>query len=252
MVDREGGTQVAMWRSAAAGLAGPGAPALGPALATGSVAVELTATGPDRPAPTPRRERDPGPTAPEDADGLRHLVAAARAGDVHARERLLGSVLQLSQRYARARLGTYPAAAEIAADVAQEVGVAVLTALPTYDDRGAPFEAFVYRVASRKVADAQRAHARGPVPTDHVGSAVFDAEVASAETHVVEQDEASRAWAMLETLSDRHREVLVLRVGVGLSAAETADALGMTPGGVRVAQHRALGELRARWQGAAS
>jgi RNA polymerase sigma-70 factor, ECF subfamily len=77
---------------------------------------------------------------------------------------------------------------------------------------------------------------------------VFDGPVASAESHVVDRDEASRAWALLETLSERHREILVLRVGVGLSAAETADALGMTPGGVRVAQHRALNELRTRWE----
>nr|WP_289233089.1 sigma factor-like helix-turn-helix DNA-binding protein [Barrientosiimonas endolithica] len=31
---------------------------------------------------------------------------------------------------------------------------------------------------------------------------------------------------------------------MGLSADETAEALGMTPGAVRVAQHRALGRLR--------
>lgn len=179
---------------------------------------------------------------------LRALVAAARSGDTDARERLLSAVLRIAHRYARARLGTYPAAAEVAADVAQEVGMGVLTALPSYDDRGAPFEAFVYRLASRKVADAQRAHARGPVPTDHVASDVFDGLVASAESHVVDRDEACRAWALLETLSERHREILVLRVGVGLSAAETADALGMTPGGVRVAQHRALSELRTRWE----
>jgi RNA polymerase sigma-70 factor (ECF subfamily) len=180
------------------------------------------------------------------------LVESARAGDAQAREALLGAVLQMAHRYARARLGTYPAAAELAADVAQEVGMGVLTALPSYADRGAPFEAFVYRLASRKVADAQRAHARGPVPADHEASPVFDSHVASAETRVVERDEASRAWALLETLPERHREVLVLRVGVGLSAAETADALGMTAGAVRVTQHRALTELRARWGAVAS
>jgi RNA polymerase sigma-70 factor (ECF subfamily) len=34
-------------------------------------------------------------------------------------------------------------------------------------------------------------------------------------------------------------------VVVGLSAEETAEAVGSTPGAVRVAQHRALGRLRA-------
>lgn len=192
---------------------------------------------------------EPAGGAPDAGGELRLYLAGARSGDRAAQEKLLGAVLQVAQRYARARLGTYPAAAEVAADVAQEVGVAVLTALPSYDDRGAPFEAFVYRIASHKVADAQRAHARAPVTADHVESPLFDAHVASAETHVVEKDEANRAWDLLDTLPDRQREVLVLRVAVGLSAQETADALGMTAGSVRVTQHRALGELRSRWQG---
>ena len=49
---------------------------------------------------------------------------------------------------------------------------------------------------------------------------------------------------LLDTLPEKQREILVLRVVVGLSAEETAEAVGSTPGAVRVAQHRALGRLR--------
>ena len=52
--------------------------------------------------------------------------------------------------------------------------------------------------------------------------------------------DADQARALLETLPDTLRELMVLRVAVGLSADETGRALGMTPGAVRVAQHRAL------------
>ena len=52
----------------------------------------------------------------------------------------------MALRYARARLGRY-GVEDAAQDVAQEVCVAVLTALPTFDDRGLPFEAFVYSIA---------------------------------------------------------------------------------------------------------
>ncbi|MDQ3528217.1 MAG: RNA polymerase subunit sigma, partial [Actinomycetota bacterium] len=55
---------------------------------------------------------------------------------------------------------------------------------------------------------------------------------------------ATRVWALLDELPGHQRELLVLRVAVGLTARETADALGMTPGAVRVAQHRALNRLR--------
>ena len=46
-------------------------------------------------------------------------------------------------------------------------------------------------------------------------------------------------------LPPRDREILILRVVVGMSAEETAEAVGSTPGAVRVAQHRALAKLKA-------
>lgn len=179
---------------------------------------------------------------------LLQLVHGTRAGDASAEHDLFARVHQIAHRYARARLGTYPAAAELAADVAQEVCMAVMKAIPRYQDRGAPFEAFVYGIAAHKVADAQRAHGRGPLVVDQQESDVLDSVTESAEHTVVHGDEAARAWALLDHLRPRMREIMVLRVAVGMSAQETADALGTTAGAVRVAQHRALQELRARWE----
>ncbi|MFD1050594.1 sigma factor-like helix-turn-helix DNA-binding protein, partial [Kibdelosporangium lantanae] len=53
-----------------------------------------------------------------------------------------------------------------------------------------------------------------------------------------------RMKQLLDVLPDKQREIVVLRVVVGLSAEETAEAVGSTPGAVRVAQHRALQRLR--------
>jgi len=49
---------------------------------------------------------------------------------------------------------------------------------------------------------------------------------------------------LLDELPDPQREILVLRVALGMSAEDTAGAVGSTPGAVRVAQHRALARLR--------
>jgi RNA polymerase sigma-70 factor (ECF subfamily) len=57
--------------------------------------------------------------------------------------------------------------------------------------------------------------------------------------------DAARAHELLAYLNDDQREILLLRVAAGLSAEDTAAALDMTPGAVRVAQHRALARLRA-------
>ena len=55
---------------------------------------------------------------------------------------------------------------------------------------------------------------------------------------------SARLGQLLGSLPDKQREILVLRVVVGLTAEETAEAVGSTPGAVRVAQHRALAKLR--------
>jgi RNA polymerase sigma-70 factor, ECF subfamily len=54
---------------------------------------------------------------------------------------------------------------------------------------------------------------------------------------------------LLATLPEKQREIVILRVVVGLSAEETAEAVGSTPGAVRVAQHRALTKLKAELAG---
>ena len=167
---------------------------------------------------------------------------AARAGhDAVARDDLVLRVRDLAVKYSRVRLGRF-GAEDLAQDVAQEVCMAVLTALPTYEERGLPFEAFVYRITSRKLADVQRAALRGPTPVGEIPDQVDDAP--SPEMVAVVRDEAALALALMEKLPVAQREIVTLRVAVGLSTEETAAALGMSSGAVRVAQHRALGKLR--------
>jgi RNA polymerase sigma-70 factor (ECF subfamily) len=172
---------------------------------------------------------------------LRDLAAAARRDGGDAAETLLGRVRQLALRYARARLGRF-GAEDVAQDVAQEVCMAVHTGLRTYDDRGLPFEAFVYSIAAHKVADAQRQLIRGPDAVAELPDGV-DA-TAGPEQIALVRDEASRAMALIRMLPTQQQEILTLRVAVGMSTEETGAALGMSPGAIRVAQHRALTTLR--------
>ena len=93
------------------------------------------------------------------------------------------------------------------------------------------------------LADVQRAAIRTPVPTDEFPDDVDLS--AGPEDLAMAGAQADEVWAMMQELPAHQRELLTLRVAVGLSAEETAQALGMTAGAVRVAQHRALGRLRA-------
>jgi RNA polymerase sigma-70 factor (ECF subfamily) len=181
--------------------------------------------------------------ADDERDDLQALSARAVVGDAVATERLLGIVHRLVRRYCRARLSRFPGAEHAADDVAQEVCIAVISALPRYRDEGRPFEAFVYRIAANKVADAQRASYRSAVPYAELPDQVETAD--GPEEAAMRGADAQRARELLSTLPETLRELLVLRVAVGLSAEETGRALGMSAGAVRVAQHRAVQRLRA-------
>jgi RNA polymerase sigma-70 factor (ECF subfamily) len=173
---------------------------------------------------------------------LSALAVAAQGGDRRGTEALLERVRVIAHRYSWARLSRYPGGGFLADDVAQDICIAVLRALPRYRDQGRPFEAFVHGVASRKVADALRALARHPLPTDDLPERVDEAP--TPEDFAIRSSEAASATELLDQLPDRLREVMVLRVGAGLTAEETGAALGMSAGAVRVAQHRALTKMR--------
>jgi RNA polymerase sigma-70 factor (ECF subfamily) len=178
-----------------------------------------------------------------DKVSLQDLSVLAARGERDAIEALLEQIRPMVVRYCRARLGQITGHYHVADDVAQEVLIAVLSALPRYRDMGRPFASFVFGIASHKVADAMRNAARLAIPTEDLPDGP-DQRPGPEET-VVAYIEAERARALLARLPLHQRELLVLRVVTGMSAEETGHALGMSPGAVRVAQHRALARLRA-------
>lgn len=181
------------------------------------------------------------PARTDDSD-LRELTSLAVQGDRTAIESLLGELRPMVVRYCRARLGRVSGQYHIADDVAQEVCIAVLSALPRYRDMGRPFASFVFGIASHKVADALRSSVRSAVPTQDLPDGPDEGP--GPEETVVRYIEVEHARRLLSRLPRNQRELLLLRVVSGLSAEETGNVLGMTPGAVRVAQHRALARLR--------
>jgi RNA polymerase sigma-70 factor, ECF subfamily len=178
-------------------------------------------------------------TAPE-----AELIGRAVRGDADATAMLLARIRPGLVRYCRAHLGRVGGAYTTADDVSQEVCLAVLRALPRFRDQGRPFSAFAYRIAANKVADAQRAAVR------HLAVASTDALLdrpdadPGPEQRAVATDLTRQLTSLLGRLSDTHREIIVLRVAVGLNAEEVGGVLGMSAAAVRMAQSRALAHLR--------
>ena len=171
------------------------------------------------------------------------VVAEAVAGNRDALREVLEIIRPIVVRYSRARVGATERSGLSADDVAQEVCLAAITALPRYKDQGRPFLAFVYGIAAHKVADAHRAAARNRAePTDVVPER-FSMET-GPEQMAIDAESSARMNRLLAVLPEKQREILILRVVVGMSAEETAEAVGSTAGAVRVAQHRALARLK--------
>jgi RNA polymerase sigma-70 factor (ECF subfamily) len=172
------------------------------------------------------------------------LVRRAVRRDPDATATLLTQVRPGLVRYCRARLGRVGGAYATADDVAQEVCLALLGALPKYRDQGRPFTAFVYGIAAHKVADAQRSAFRDAVvaPVENVVERPDAAP--GPEQQAVSTDLARRLSGLLERLTETQREIVLLRVAVGLSAEEVGDVVGLSAAAVRVAQSRALARLR--------
>lgn len=176
-------------------------------------------------------------------EALDQGVRDAANGDRAALSSVLESVQEPVLRYCRARMGAGERHLFSADDVAQEVLMAVMTAVPRYQDQGRPFMAFVYGIASHKVADAMRSAARVKAdPTDVLPESVDFST--GPEQVALDNDASRRMAALLQVLPEKQREILVLRLVVGMSAEETAETIGSSPGAVRVAQHRALAKLK--------
>lgn len=171
----------------------------------------------------------------------RALVAAAQVGDRQAIDELMRQLRPRIFRFVLSRvLDPY-----LADDLTQEVTMTVLRALPRYVDRGLPFVGWVFGIATNKVSEWRRADSRRPeTATDALPdhrSRDPDSDPAAASEHL---DRSRQVATLLASLPAPQGEILRLRIAAGLSAEETATALGMTPGAVRVAQHRALHRLR--------
>lgn len=185
----------------------------------------------------------PARTTPGVEDELSAWVGPARDGDPAALAELLARLRPRVVRYCRARLGRTDGSYGSADDVAQEVCMAVLTALPRSRPGGPPLLALVHGIAAHKVADAHRARYRDRTDATDALPDRADAHDGPEELALA-GERAGTARALLDLLPPAHRELLLLRVVAGLTAEQTGAALGMTAGSVRVTQHRALARLR--------
>ncbi|HEX7167440.1 MAG TPA: sigma-70 family RNA polymerase sigma factor, partial [Acidimicrobiales bacterium] len=169
----------------------------------------------------------------ENDAGLVALVERARGGDPAAWESLYRRAYPRLLAYARRRL----APDDAAKDAVAETMARAVRGMPSYRGEGAGFDAWLAGIVRHVVLDAQRRRARKPASSL---PAAWDASDGrdGAEDQLVREEEAGAVRAAFERLPEGDRELLELRVVLGLSAEEVADVLGKRAGAVRMAQAR--------------
>src|SRR5438477_8085805 len=166
------------------------------------------------------------------------LIRRAQQRDAAAFDALLELFAERVFRFVRSRVPP-----EDAEDIAQQVFVQVIAALPGYRDRGLPFAAWIFRIARNAVIDASRTR-HNHLPLD-VALPTTSQLPGPAEAAEAADDRRGLARA-LAILPAEQRDVIAYRFFADLSTQELAAAMGRTEGSVRVLQFRALRALRRR------
>ena len=105
--------------------------------------------------------------------------------------------------------------------------------------RGAPFIAWLYRIAANAIADQARKKSRE----------ISDTEVAtitSVDANLEQVERRARLFSAVESLPEDQRKVILLRFGEEKSIREIATVLNRSEGAVKQLQFRGLENLRAR------
>jgi len=147
-------------------------------------------------------------------------------------------------RYIAVRIGDISEAE----DLASEVFIRALRSVDSFQDTGAPMEAWVFRIAHNIVVDHLRKKQRRPAstPLDETHDLANDDD--PVET-AVRKDELERVSKAMERLTDGQRQVLGLRFGGEMTAEEVAKVMNKKPGAVREMQSAAVKKLRDILQG---
>lgn len=130
-------------------------------------------------------------------------------------------------------------------DLTSEVFHQALTNIGRFEWRGAPFAAWLFRIAAHAIADHYQRAAR-----EQNASIAGNPEEVTAETDFEEIDRKARLFRFVNQLPADQRRVVAMRFAEEKSIREIARDLGRTEGAVKQLQFRALQTLRARMEGA--
>jgi RNA polymerase sigma-70 factor (ECF subfamily) len=125
-------------------------------------------------------------------------------------------------------------------DLTAEVFHHALAALPRFEWRGAPFAAWLFKIASNAIIDRSKRAAKEQQTTTNLESEVYPHDADE------EIEQRARLFHVVEGLPADQRRVISMRFADEKSIREIANELGRSEGAVKQLQFRALENLRAQ------
>ena len=170
---------------------------------------------------------------------FRGTVLAAQAGDEEAFANLWREFQPGLLRYLRMKAPT------VAEDLAADIWLRVLRALPTFEGDEQGFRGWIYTTARNRLTDWYRNGERRPDLIEY-SSLVLLPAVTNVEDEAAEHSATDRAIALIGELPPDQAEAVLLRVVVGMDVGRVAVIMDRSPGSVRVLCHRGLRRLERR------
>lgn len=167
------------------------------------------------------------------------LVTRVQSGDTEAMSALYKRHRPSLYRYAYSKVYDQ----QLAQDIVGEIFLRVVQYLPSYKITGAPFAAWLFRIAHNTLITlAKKENKRQKLPLDYVENSATSGH----QPEFAVERQLNNEWILagLEQLDAPQKEVVILRFVVGLSLKETAHALERTVGAVKTLQHRGIHALR--------
>ncbi len=122
-----------------------------------------------------------------------------------------------------------------------------LKQIPRYKDRGAPYSAFLYRIAHNLVANWYRDNSqRQFISFDELVVTMLRREDPSiiAEDKAQKKDDRDMLLRMVRRLPPDRQQLLVLKFAEQMSNVEIGQVMGRTEGAIKSLYHRTLVALR--------
>ena len=171
-------------------------------------------------------------------DGEEQLIRSAVGGDSSAFGSLYDRYQPAIYRFVVVKVGSR----EEAEDITHHVFLSAWANVRTYKHRGHPFSSWLYQIARNMVIDHYRSR------KDDVSLDKLDPESsiipAVAQSDLFKKMQIEKVHRAIKELKPDYQDVVILRFIEDLPLKEVSAILKKSEGAVKLAQHRAIRELK--------